>query len=110
MIPTVDEIGAPHLTNQRQLNIHQNNWNLTWPDDAIACGESDTNQVDNNNTHMLTSRTDKPCLAHEVYWRWMAISSLNNDNVTYNLSKSFLMNNNDLLIAAYTGSSLMYRK
>lgn len=112
MIPTVDEIEASHLRKPKLLNIHQNNWNLTWPDDGIACAESDVNQMNNNNNNslMLTSRTDKPCLAHDVYWRWMAMSSLNNANVVHNLPKTFLMNANDLLIAAYTGSSLMYRK
>lgn len=106
MIPTVDDYGT-YTTNEN--NVRRHNLNAQWllHGTAAACPEDDGNQID----RQFTSRTDKPLLAHEVYIQWLAIPpSLKDDNVTCKLTQRLLLTQKDLLIAAYSGPSIMYRK
>lgn len=120
MIPNDNEIYGTYLmspafttaTNE-QLNMYRNDSDSRW----VCCAE----QHDNNHQqhrhqldadcHFSTSRTDKPRLAHEIYGQWLAIwSHNNNDQLSGNLTYPLPFNRNDLLVAAYAGSNLMYRK
>lgn len=111
MIPTDDESSTIYLTKQKEdkTNAHHSDSHSTWTHNRVACAEDNCYQL-NSSQKMSHSFTDKPRLAHQVYLRWLALSSLNGDDVTCNLSQRLSLKGNDLLIAAYTGSSLMYRK
>lgn len=103
MIPTVEDCGT-YSRKDDKTNRRQNDLNAQWLlHGTAACNtNNDANQVD----RQFTSRTDKPRLAHEVYIQWIAIPS----NVTCKLTQRLVLTPNDLLIAAYSGPSLMYRK
>lgn len=111
MIPTGDESCETRLTTDEQFNINRSNSTTTWTFSYAAdCAEDNGNQVDEK-FQSVTSRTDKPRLAHEVYWHWMrSVGPFGNHNIMCNKAPTFPLNKNDLLIAAYSGSSLMFRK
>lgn len=105
MIPSDDLMS----TTNEQFNIYRsNNSDSRW----VYCADEHEheNQVDTN-PHFNTSRTDKPRLAHEIYGQWMAILPLRNDQISGNRTLHAMpLNRNDLLVAAYSGSNIMYRK
>lgn len=111
MIPNDDEIYGTYLmstaTTNEQFNIYRSNSDCRW----VYCAEQHDNnpQVDTE-CHRTASRTDKPRLAHEIYGQWMAMLSLRNDQISGNLTHTLSFNPNDLLVAAYAGSNIMYRK
>lgn len=107
MIPTKDESGSVYLTKEDKSMVRHYDLHSSCMYNTVSCAE-DTHC--RTNSTPFTSQTDRPRLAHEVYFRWLTLSSPNNDNVTCTFQQRFLLNRNDLLIAAYTGSSLMYRK
>lgn len=111
MIPTGDESCETRLTTDEQFNINRSNSTATWTYSYAAdCADDNGNQVDEK-FQSVTSRTDKPRLAHEVYWHWMtSVGPFGNHNIMCNKAPTFPLNKNDLLIAAYSGSSLMFRK
>lgn len=112
MIPTVDDSYETYSTKDKKSNAVRNDSNVQcqlWPHGMAACAETDGNQIDKT-FHSFASRTDKPRLAHEVFFQWLSIPSLNDDNVTSKLKLPFAMTQKDLLIAAYSGPSIMYRK
>lgn len=99
MIPTVDSCGT-YTTKDDKLNVCYA---------TAACPDVDGNQIDRR----FTSRTDKPRLAHEVYFQWITMPSPLNidDNVMCKLTtQRLLLTQKDLLMAAYSGPSIMYRK
>lgn len=104
MIPSDDLMLTS--TNQ-QFNIYRSNLETRWV--CIGDEHKHDTQVDMQ-SHFDTSRTDKPRLAHEIYGQWMAILSLRNDQISGRLTHTIPLNRNGLLVAAYSGSKLMYRK
>lgn len=111
MIPTGLDNGETCLTTDEQFNINRSNSHASLAYNiAATCAESHGYHVDKQ-FKLLTSRTDRPRLAHEVYWHWMtSIGPLQNDNSTCKRTRTNPLNRNDLLIAAYSGPNLMYRK
>lgn len=109
MIPSDNLMLTP--TNQQQFNIYRSASNLDSKWVYLADEYKHDNQVDMR-CHYDTSRTDKPRLAHEIYGHWMAILSLRNDQISGHYPTHTLptLNRNDLLVAAYSGSQLIYRK
>lgn len=107
MIPLPDENCRTYSTKDEALNVHQNSVNPEWLIPGVVAEIDCINQIDKQ----FTSRTDKPRLAHDVFIQWLTISPpTNNDTITSKPSKPLLLSEKDLLIAAYTGSSIMYRK
>lgn len=103
MIPSADENCGTYLTKDESLNVYQN--------EAEWLMHGRTVEADGKHVYKeFTSRTWRPRLAHEVFLQWFSISPPNNVNMTWNLAKPLLLNEKDLLIAAYSGSSIMYRK
>lgn len=91
----------------QQFNIYRSDSGSRWV--GIADEHKYDNQVDMQ-PHYDTSRTDKPRLAHQIYGQWMAILSLRNDQISGHPTHTLPLNGNGLLVAAYAGSNLMYRK
>lgn len=108
MIPTVDENCNTYLANDEHSNVGRNSAEWRWHSTAATAAHGD-NQIENT-FRLFTSRTDKPRLAHEVYFQWLGMPALNDDNVTCNLTQRLLLTQKDLLIAAFSGPSIMYRK
>lgn len=114
MIPNDDEIYGTYLmstttTANEQFNVYRSDSESRW----VYCAEQHDNHHHHHNqvgTECRTSQTDKPRLAHDIYGHWVAILSLRNDQISGNLAHTLPFNRNDLLVAAYAGSSLMYRK
>lgn len=109
MVPAEDECGTVNSTSDDKSNARYCDSSSAWHlYDKVSDAENECHghQI-NTKIHSFTSQTDKPALAHDVYVRWLAVSS---QNVTCTLPQRLPLNRNDLLIAAYTGSTLMYRK
>lgn len=104
MIPSDDLMLT---TANQQFNVYHSNSDTRWV--CIADEHKYDNQVDMQ-SHYDTSRTDKPRLAHEIYGRWMAILSLRNDQISGPPAQALPLSRNGLLVSAYMGSNLMYRK
>lgn len=112
MIPTSDENGLNSFLANEQMNIYRIQTNLisSCSSNLAACAEDAGNQV-TKKCQLFSSRTDKPRLAHEVYWYWLSsVGSFDSDSMTCNRTTTFPSKKSDLLNAAYSGASLMYRK
>lgn len=110
MIPTSDENSSTCFLANGQMNIYRSDSMCSYNSYFAACAEEAGNQLAKK-FQMFSSRTDKPRLAHEVYWYWLSCSGpFDNDSMTCNRTPTFPSNKSDLLNAAYSGANLMYRK
>lgn len=109
MIPTDNDIYGTYLASTTTTTNEHFNMNRIDSDSRWMYADEHDNRLDIK-SHLHTSRTDKPRLAHEIYSRWVTISSLRNDQVSGKLTHTLPLSRNDLLMAAYSGSNLMYRK
>lgn len=105
MIPTDEECGETFNTTDKRCNIYQHHSNTMCVDHSCfaTCAEQTGYQLADK-FQIPSSRTDKPRLAHEVYWQWI------NYPMAYNQTQISASKMNELLIAAYSGAKLMYRK